>query len=811
MQFTLGELRQALGVLRREPLYSFAMALTLILGIAASGAVFTVARAALLHPLACTQPNQLMLLDGALPCVEGVGPLIGPPIEGRSLDWKNQVSTFSNLALYSIGYGGVNVTGAGQPERINVVEVSVSFFPTFGVELGPGRNFLDEEQQPGKNRVVIVSRSEWRSRFGSDPLVIGRTIQLNGITHAIVGVAGEGFRYPDSTDYWVPVLPDRERLSTSPVAQYDVVGRLMAGVTPAMAQRDIYAWRDRAKVESPGSWPATREIQVVPLLDRLIGGLRESLLVLSGAVVLMLLIASANVASLVVARVYVRRREIAVRVALGASRWSAVRPLILESLVVALPGGAAGIFGAWLLVRSSVNFAAAQLPSMAGVRLDKWGIVAGVMVTGLAVVISVLAGAVQAYGRDLPGALKEGGHQSSGGVRLARFRSSVVVCEVALSLLLLIGAGLLIRSLDRLQSVRLGFDPSDVLTIGVSTPTSYQQNGRETQLFSGLIDRVSEMPGVASVGATNSLPFAGTDTIGLLFNVERMPPGLTVQERFALELDVTPGYLDAMGIGLREGRMFTDQDTSGALPVVMVNESLAGRYWPGESAVGKRMRIPGESAPREIVGVVGDTRHFDPLTDPVQQMYIPYLQIRSKLNTLVIRTSPSLRSKAALVSAVRDEVRRLDQDVPIYDVKTMDQWLQHSLARQRLLALVVLSFACAAALLAAGGVYSVVAYGAAQRTREFGIRVALGASRVDVLALILRHGAKLGALGVGIGALAAIPLTRLMTGLLYHLSSVDVLSYGAPMLGLFAITLIASLPAAMKAMLDGPSRSLRCE
>ncbi|HKV41753.1 MAG TPA: ABC transporter permease, partial [Blastocatellia bacterium] len=778
MQVLLRELGQAWRVVGRAPLYSAALILTLGLGIASSSSVLTIARAALLHPLSCQEPSRLMVLDGALPCVAASGSLVGPPIEGRSLDWRSQVTAFSDLAIYSVEYGRVNVTGAGEPERVSAVEVSVGFFPTLGVNMELGRNFLDEEQQPGKNRVVIISHNEWRTRFGLDPGVLNRTIRLNAVTHAIVGVAPEGFRYPDSTDFWVPVLPGRDRLSTSPVAAYEVVGRLRPGITRAMAQSDVYAWRDRAKVESPGSWPATRQIVVSPLLDRLVGNLRESLLVVSGAVMLVLLIAFANVASLVVARIWVRRRELAVRMAMGASRWSIIRLLVLESLVVTLPGCILGVLGAWWLVTMSVNFASTQIPALRGVTVDKWGIACALVVAGLAGVTSALGAAIQSSGAFLPDSLKEGGHQSAGGPRLARFRKVLVASEIALSLLLLVGAGLLIKSLGRLQSVPLGFDPSNLLTVGVSTPSAYRLEGRQDQFFTQLTERISQMPGVLSVGATNSLPFAGTETIGILFDVDRLPPGISFPERFGLELEVTPGYFAATGIPVRRGRAFTGQDTKNAQPVVIVNECLADRYWPGESGVGKRITITPESTPREIVGVVEDTRQFDRLSDPEQQIFLPYLQTGGRLNSLAIRMSPTLASKAALVSAVRDEVHRLDPDLPVYDIKTMDQWLQESLARQRLIAFVLLVFASAAVVLAAGGVYSVVAYGVVQRTREIGIRMAVGATRRDVLSLILRQGAILGACGVAVGVLAAIPLTRLMSGLLYHVDLLDAVTYG---------------------------------
>jgi putative ABC transport system permease protein len=810
MEVILWELGQAWRAAGRAPLYSAALILTLSLGIASSSAVLTIARAALLHPLSCQEPSRLMVLDGALPCVAASGPVAGPPIEGRSLDWRSEVTAFSDLAIYSVDYGGVNVAGAGEPDRVSAVEVSVSFFPTLGVNMALGRNFLDEEQQPGKDRVVIISHNEWRTRFGSDPQVLNRTIRLNGVTHTIVGVAPESFRYPDSTDLWVPVLPDRDRLSTSPVAAYEVVGRLRPGITRAIAQSDVYAWRDRAKVESPGSWPATRQIVVSPLLDRLVGNLRESMLIVSAAVMMVLLIACANVAGLVVARIWVRGRELAVRMAMGASRWSIMRLLILESLVVGLFGGILGIIEAWRLVSMTVNFASGQIPALRGVTLDKWGIVCALVVAGLAGVMSAVGAAIHSSSAFLPESLKEGGHQSAGGPRLARFRKVLVASEIALSLLLVVGAGLLIKSLGRLQSVQLGFDPSNLLTVGVSTADVHRLEGRQ-EIFPQLIERISQMPGVLSVGAANSLPFAGTETIGVLFDVDRLPPGISFPERFGLDLQVTPGYFAATGIPVRQGRAFTTQDTKNAQPVVIVNERLANRYWPGESAVGQRIRITPESAPREIVGVVENTRQFDHLSDPPQQLFLPYLQSGGRLNSLAIRMSPTLASRAALVSAVRDEVHRLDPDSPVYDIKTMDEWLRESLARRRLIAFVLLAFAGAAVVLAAGGVYSVVAYGVVQRTREIGIRVAVGATRRDILSLILREGAILGACGVGVGVLLAIPLTRLMSGLVYHVALLDPVTYGLAGLGLFAVSLIASAPPALRATRADPSGSLRCE
>lgn len=802
MEALLRDIRYGIRMLCKSPGFSATVVLALALGIGANSATFSMVNAALLNALPYDEPHQLMVLDGALLSLSG-------DLQSYRdvLDWKDQLQTFSDLAAYSRQNGGVNLTGTGEPERVEGVEVSADFFSTFHINAIRGRLFVPEEQQPGKNRVTVLSYALWQQSFGAAPDILNQQISLNGISFTVIGIAPPGFRFPGKAELWIPILLDRDRIFTGHAIFYDVIGRLKPGVTTDQAQADIESFKQRMIGAMPDTWLGQREVKVISLFDQVVGNVRLSLWVLSGAVILVLLIACANVTNLLLVRAGTRQKEIAVRAALGASRLTLIRQLLVESILLALLGGLVGLFGAYWLLKFLVAFGATEIPRLSEIRLDHQAIAFTAVVCLLTGILAGLAPALHALKVDLNHSLKEDAANLPGVTGHHRVKGLLVVAEIALALLLLIGAGLLIKSLDQLQQVNPGFNASQVITASISLPREkYASAIQQTDFYQRLIDRLRAMPGIGSVGAINNLPFAKTDTIGLLFDIVGQPATGKFEDRFANHLVVTPDYFKALSIPLLQGRCFTEQDTRASQRVIIINQSFARRFWPTESSLHKQLQIAGESRPFEIIGLVGDVKHFGLEAKSPQEMYIPYLQDSTSLTTLVVRTDSE---SSAMIQAIRKEVQVLDSDLPVYDVKTMDQWLAESMRQRRFITVVLSIFALVALMLAASGIYSIMAYSVAQRTHEIGIRMALGAQPRQIVTLIMKNALVLTLAGTIIGLATALFLTRIMSSLLYNLQSLDPFVFTLTVLGLIAVALLASLIPAYAATRVDPMVALR--
>lgn len=807
MEHFLRDVHYALRTTARSPLFSLVVVLILALGIAANCAIFSIIRYTLLNPLQCEAPQQLMVIENALLSLDGM-----PSSNSPVLDWSPLLRSFDSLAAYTISDGGLNLSsdeGNSESARIEGTGVSASFFHTFRITAALGRTFVPEEEQSGQNHVVVLSHSLWQKRYGANSGIIGKMIWLNEIPFIVVGVAPPEFRFPHNTDLWIPISLGKDRIFTGRANFYDVIGRLKPEVDTSQAQAEANALRQRFKQENPISWIANREIRIVPFLEKLIGDVSLSLLLLWGAVGFVQLIACANVANLVLARGLARRKEIAVRAALGASSGMLFRQLLAESLTLSLIAGIAGTIGAYWFLKFIVAYTSASVAFLSNVRLDRY---AGTFTLGVSLITGIIVGLApgfQAMRIDLDRMLKEGWRQASESTRFSSLRNLLVIFEVALALVLLIGAGLLIGSFKQVLKIESGVNASNVLTAAISLPkTKYSGPGKATQLFTDLITRMRGYPTIRSIGAINVLPMGKGDSIGLLFEIVGRPKAGKFQEMFANDLVVTPDYFSTIGVPLIEGRYFTEHDMANTKRVVIINQSFAKRFWPNESSVGKQLQITGNEAPVEIIGVVGDVKHFGIERKTMFEMYSSYLQSATYLTTLVIKTESNPLKYAAMV---RKEVRTLDPDLPVYDIKTMEQRIDESTGNRRFITYVLGIFAVIAIVLAGGGIYSVMAYSVSQRTHEIGIRMALGAGRRQILSLVIGKAMMLTFFGVVVGIASATLLTRLMAGLLYGLQATDILTFSVTTLGLFAIALIASFVPAYRATRIDPLVALRCE
>ncbi len=797
MEALLRDIRYSIRTLFKTPWFSAAVLFTFALGIGASSATYSIVSSLLLHPLSCEKPEELMLLDEAFLTLDGRNR------SGPALDWKEQAQAFWDLGAYSVHNGGVNFGGIGEPVRVEGAEVTTNFFSLLGASPALGRGFAPDEEDPGKCRVAVISHGLWERLFGSSPDVLGRVVLLNETSVTVVGVAPPGFQFPGRAELWVPISLDAQPILTSSGQGYDIVGRLKPGITPRQAQLDVDAFGERIRLAGLNFWPARRRIEITPLLDRVVGNYRLSMLVLTGAVGLVLLIACANVTNLLLTRSATRRKEVAIRAALGANRQALVRQMLLESVLLGLAGGSLGLFCAYWFLGFLVALSPPGLVALSNVALDSKAIVFTLGISLFAGVASGLAPAFHGLRMDVNDTLKDAGPtfkaQASN-----RFRNLFVVSEIALALVLLVGAGLLIRSLIELRKGDPGFDPRNVVTLSFDLPIG---DKRATGFHNLLIEQLREIQGVQSVGAISSLPLSRGDAFMSLFEVGSRPAGATLEDLFATSLVITPDYYRAMGIPLISGRFFTNQDVSGSLPVVIINRSLARRYWPNEDPVGKQLKVGKESA-REIVGVVADVKHFGLESKSLQAMYFPHTQYAQNLTTVVVRTDSD---PSKLIGVFRETARNLNSDLPIYDVKTMDERLYESTLDRRFTTLVLGIFAAIALILATGGIHSIVAYSVSQTTHEIGIRMALGARRVDVLRLVLRTALFLSLKGVAIGLASAIALTRLLSSLLYDLQANDPLTLALTTTGLVCVSLFAGFLPAYKATKVDPATVLRAE
>ncbi len=807
MGYILKDARHAIRTAARSPLFSFTVILILVLGIAANSAVFSIIQRTLLNPIPSQNSQQLVIIENALLSMDGM-----PSQASPMLDWGNLLQSFENIAAYRISDGGLNLSGNRsneEPERIEGTGVSASFFPTFRVNALLGRTFISEEEEPGRNRVVVLSHSFWQRRFGADGNIIGKTIHLNEVTFTVIGVAPSEFRFPRSADLWLPVSLGKDRIFTETTGIHHVAGRLKHGVSASQAQLEVNALRQRFKQEYPATWIATKEIRITPLLEKVIGDVRLSLLLLWGAVGFVQLIVCANVANLMLARGLARRKEIAVRAALGASNRTLFRQLLTESLALSLIAGVAGIIGAHWFLKFIITYTPASVAFLSNVKLDSYAVAFTMGISLITGILVGLAPGLQAMRVDLDRTLKEGWRQTSESTRSSRLRNLLVVFEVALALVLLIGAGLLIGSFKQVLKVESGVNASNVLTAAISPPKAkYADPGKATQLFDNLISRMRGYSAVRSVGAINVIPMGKGDSIGLLFEIVGRPKAGKFQEMFANDLAVTPDYFLTIGVPLIEGRYFTEHDRANTQRVVIINQSFARRFWTNESPVGKQLEVAGNETPAEIIGVVGDVKHFGIEGRTMFEVYSPHLQATARLTTLVIKTESNPLQH---IATVRKEIQALDPNLPVYDIKTMEQRIDESTGNRRFITFVLGVFAVIAIVLAGGGIYSVMAYSVSQRTHEIGVRMALGAGRRQILGIVIGKAMSLTCLGAVVGIASAIALTRVMAGLLYGLEATDIFTFSVMTLGLFIIALLASFAPAYKATRIDPIVALRYE
>jgi putative ABC transport system permease protein len=805
------DVRYALRTLRRNPGFAIVVLLTLALGIGANAAIFSVVDAVLLQPLPYHDADRLMVIWGDLkrPGLNDI-----PTSAGEYVDYRDRSHAFEQVAAYDTV--GFNLTGGGEPERVEGAVVTTTLFALLGGAAQIGRTFVAAEDQPGRDDVVVLSHSLWTRRFSANPAIVGQTIPVDGRPTQVVGVMPAAFQFPDrSIEIWKPFLLDAEALSDNNRGShgYTALARLKAGVSRQQAQADLNAVTAAFKAEHPGNYRNGFGAWLRPLREEVVGDTGRPLVMLLGAVAVVLLIACANVANLLLARAASRRKEIALRTALGASRGRLVRQLMTESVLVSAIGGLIGLgLAAWgvdLLVASAPD----SIPRIQEVGVDA-------RVAGFTALVSLatglvfgLAPALRASRAPLNDALKEGGRAGGGGVHGFAGRA-LVVSEVALSLVLLIAAGLLIHSFTRLQDVAPGFDSSRLLTLRLSLPESrYTTFHKGQSFFDEFFAGLRRSPGVRGVAATNALPFSGLGG-SRTFHVEgreEKRPEDQPEEQLRI---VTDGYFSAMGIPIVAGREFTERDSLTQPRVAVVNDALARKHWPHESPIGKRVSFStNEPHWYEIVGVAGNIKHRALEAADRPELYVPYRQplfagwtVRPMY--VMVRTSADPVSTAAMV---RHEVARLDRDQPISDVRTMDERIGRSLSSRRFSMVLLALFAGLALTLAAVGIYGIVAYSVTERTHEIGVRVALGAQRRDVMAMVVGQGMAMTVAGTAIGVAASAALARLMSSLLFGVSTVDPVTFVAIPLLLIAVALAACYVPARRATRVDPLQTLRSE
>ena len=812
MRTLLQDLRFAARVLWKSPGVTAVAVVALTLGIGANTAIFSVVNGVLLRPLPYPEPERLVLVNEHSERVPQMS--VAYP---NFVDWRAQQTVFEQMAAtQSQSY---NLSGAGEAERLPGRNVSPEFFAALGVSPALGRVFTEEENAPGRERVAVISHGLWQRRFGGDAGILGRAVTLNGQPFTVVGVLPQGFRYSSPADVYVPInsaIDDTMRASRSYHPGIFVLARLKQGVTVERAREEMKTVAARLTAQYPES-NTGNGVYLQPLSEFFVGQIRPSLLILLAAVGLVLLIACANVANLLLARAAARSREIAIRTALGASRPRIVRQLLTESVTLALVGGGCGLLLALWGVDALRSLAAGNLPPTAEVGLDSNVLLFTFGVSLLTGVAFGLAPALQASRADLSTSLKEGGRSQTGGVARQRMRSALVVAEVALSLLLLIGAGLMLKSFSLLRQAETGFDPRNLLTMQVSRAVGEGQSAAAAaRFFDDLRERLLATPGVTAAAYSMGLPRLGAPDTSVFVAGQPMPePGKAPQVLFYV---TSPGYLEALGIPLLRGRFFDERDDVNAQLVGVVDEVFARAIFPGEDAVGKRLRGYAPGMPdMEIVGVVGQVSQSGPdAPQPVRpQLYYAFRQVPEKYLpdfmgdvTVTVRTAGD---PSPVVAAARREARALDPAQPLYSVVTMEEVMAQSVATQKLSTLLLGLFAGVALLLAAVGLYGVMSYTVTQRTHEIGVRVALGAGRRDILRMVVGQGMLLTAAGIAVGLLGAFALTRLMASLLYGVSATDPLVFAAVSLLLAAVALLASYIPARRATKVDPMVALRYE
>ena len=801
MDSIIKDIRYGVRGLLKRPGFTAIALVALALGIGANTAIFSLVNAVVIRPLPFPDPDRLVWVFGNIRN-GGSRASVSPP---DFLDYRSQNKTFEQFAASGTQPLAANLTGSGEPERLFASAVSGNYFDTFGITPAIGRAFTLDNEKPGSDQVTVLSHAFWQKRFGGDPNIVGKTITLDSRSYQILGVMPAGVSFPQSAELWIPMNFDGDPDMKMRKAHFlRPIARLKPGVTLTQAQADTDMIAARLEQQYPDSntgW----NLRLLSLREQLVGGTRTMLFVLFGAVGFVLLIACANVANLLLVRAAARQKEIALRTALGASRLRIVRQMLTESLLLSILGGALGALLAVWGVQLLVTLSADSLPPTVNVTIDP-NVLAFTFVISIATgLLFGLAPAFRTAKVNLIDSLKDGARGTEGTMR-NRTRSLLVVFESAIAVVLLIGAGLLVRSLIALQSVDPGFDSNNVLTVRIDLPRQkYAGEGKPAKFFEELETRISSIPGVQTVGLITELPMSG-QLNDLPFTVEGRPP-VTVDQAFDADFRlVNQHYFNALHIPLLRGRNFTEQEVREGKPVTLVSQQLVDTVFPNEDPMGKRLISAIGGTAFEIIGVVGDIRHRSLQRPPFPAMYFPTLN--SNRMNIVVRTQ---NDPLSIVGAVRQQVQALDRDQPISAVKRMSDWVDSSVTAQRYSTTLLAAFAVLAMILAATGIYGVMSYTAAQRTHEIGVRMALGARRVDVLKLVVRQGMLLTLVGVIFGLIGAFALTRVMQSLLFGVTAKDPFTFAAVAGLLSAVAFIACLVPALRATKVDPLVALRYE
>ncbi len=811
----LQDFRYSFRGLVKSPGFAIVALLVLALGIGANTAIFSVVNAVLLRPLPYPDADRLVRIWHVPPPASFPGMTTFSVSAANYIDWEKENHVFQNMSIFS--FRTFDLTGTDHPEQLAAAAVSSQFFSVLGIQPILGRTFTPDEDQQGHGNVVILSHRLWQSHFGSNPDIVGQDIHLNGQTYLVAGVMPASMRQPDWAQMWTPMAWTNAEKAVRGEHHYGVMARLKPGVDLKQAQAEMNTISSRLEQEYPADdkgWGAI----LYPLRDAIVSDVRPALLVLLGAVGFVLLIACANVANLVLAKTFGRRKEIAIRAALGATRGRVMSQVLSETVLLAMSGGLLGLLLAHNGVRFITAFLADRLPRSTEVGLN---ISVLAFTLGVSLLTGILAGLLPAFRlvkTDLNDALKQGLGRTDGDSAGRRTRNILVVSEVALSLLLLIGAGLMVRSLWRLREINPGIDPHGVLTMSLSIPDKkFSTPQEEASFFDQVLQRTRTLPGVESAAVVDALPLSSSGSHQPIMIEGRPPVAMADQPEVDVRL-ISPGYLQTMRIPLLRGRDFNDGDVAGRPAAILISQSMAKTFWPNEDPIGKRLTLtfsPGQA--REIVGIVGDAK-IDSLDQsrPLQMLYAPLdqLSIPALGGWSSFGLSLAVRARSnpnELVSPITNVIHQIDRDVPVLDVVTMDEILNTSLSQQRLNMLLLVAFAGLALLLAAVGIYSVLSYSVRRRGREIGVRMALGAQIHDILRMVVYEGMRPTLIGVAIGLGGALALGRVLSSVIYGVSATDPLTFGAVSVLLAGVAFLASFLPALRAARIEPMRALRDE
>jgi putative ABC transport system permease protein len=808
------DVRYGLRAITNRPSLTLIIIATLALGIGANTAIFSVVNATLLRPLPFKDPDRIVVVWGYLSKLAHTSDKF-PNSAGNYLGLAKQTQTCEQLAAFR--QWSWQLTHAGEPEQLQGVRVSANFFEALGARPIVGSTFTGDQDQEGSAPVAVISYRLWQKEFGGVASVPGKTLTLNGQTVQIVGVMPRDFEFPGSAnmipglqfatrnDLWVPLAMTADERGNQGSLNLAVIGRLKPGVSIAQAENELRAIQTTLPLGTIGY-----TLNLINLQKQMVGNIQRLLLVILATVAFVLLIACANVANLLLARASARRREMAIRRALGAGRWRVIKQLLTESVLLSIAGGLVGLMLALWATPLLVSLIPEKVPRIHEINVD-------FRVLGFAFFVSIVTGivfgfapALQASRVDLNASLKENARGTTGGLRQNRLRAFLIISEVSLAVILMIGAGLLTKSFVRLLAVDPGFDPSHTLTMEVSLPTlppsQYSEDQAQASFFKEILGRLNQTPGVTAAGAVLSLPLSGAQESTDVFIEGR--PSDSPQRPNADYTIVTPDYFRAQQIPLLKGRQLSDRDDQEAPSVIVVNEALGRRYWPNEDPIGKRLRVGFEQKPREIVGVVGNVKQATLDSNARPSMYMPHLQRPTGGMTIIIRTNGD---PASLSQVARAQIHSVDPSIPVTNIRTMDEVFATSVAQQRFAMLLVGIFGSLALALATIGIYGVMSYSVTQRTHEIGVRMALGAQRKDVLKLILQHGILVSLLGVVLGVAASFGLTRVMSSLLFGVTPTDAMIFATVAFGILAIGALATYVPAWRAARVDPLRALRYE